>query len=62
MNMFDKIRAFCRPFRIVLGLILIAAGFFTGIAWFYLGFIPLVVGLMDICPLCSITKKCSPKL
>lgn len=61
MNTFDKIRAFCRPFRIILGLVLIAVGFFTGIAWFYLGIIPLVVGLMGLCPLCSITKKCSPK-
>ena len=31
MNAFDKIRKFCRPFRIVMGLALIAAGFFVGL-------------------------------
>lgn len=61
MNTFDKIRAFCRPFRIVLGIVLILIGYFTGIVWFYLGIIPLVVGLADFCPLCIITKKCTPK-
>ena len=30
MNKFDKFRNFCRPFRIVLGLVLIAVGYFTG--------------------------------
>ncbi len=55
-----KLRKFCRPFRIVLGLGLIAAGYLTGIKWFYLGIIPLVVGLLDICPLCAITKQCDP--
>jgi len=62
MNTFDKIRAFCRPFRIVLGLVLIAIGYFTDIAWFYLGVIPLIVGLVDFCPVCIISKKCTPKL
>lgn len=61
MNIFDKIRAFCRPFRIIIGLILIAVGFFTDIAWFYLGVIPLIAGLADFCPLCMFTKKCTPK-
>ncbi|WP_026803588.1 YgaP-like transmembrane domain [Aliarcobacter lanthieri] len=61
MNKFDKIRAFCRPFRVILGIILIAVGFFTGIIWFYLGIIPLVVGLIDFCPVCIISKKCTPK-
>ncbi len=61
MNKFDKFRAFCRPFRVVIGLVLIAIGFFTGIAWFYLGVIPLIAGLSDFCPLCMITKKCTPK-
>ncbi|BAK73038.1 MAG: YgaP-like transmembrane domain [Arcobacter sp.] len=61
MNKFDKIRAFCRPFRIVLGIVLIAIGYFTGIAWFYLGIIPLVVGIIDFCPVCIISKKCTPK-
>lgn len=61
MNIFDKIRSFCRPFRIVIGLVLIAIGFFIDNAWFYLGVIPLIVGLMDFCPVCIISKKCTPK-
>ncbi|RXK01113.1 hypothetical protein CRU98_01290 [Arcobacter sp. CECT 8986] len=59
MNKFDKIRSFCRPVRILIGIALIIAGFVTGIAWFYLGIIPLVIGLTNFCPLCMITKKCS---
>ena len=58
MNTFDKIRSFCRPFRIVLGLVLIAVAFFTGNAWFYLGVIPLIAGLANFCPACIISKKC----
>lgn len=61
MNIFDKIRAFCRPFRIIIGLVLIAVGFYTDIAWFYLGVIPLIAGLVDFCPTCIISKKCSIK-
>ena len=61
MNKFDKIRSFCRPFRIVIGLVLIAIGFFIDNAWFYLGVIPLIVGLMDFCPVCIVSKKCTPK-
>jgi len=58
----NKIRAVCRPIRIVLGLGLIAAGVYTGINWFYLGVIPLIAGLSNFCPLCIITKKCDVKL
>ena len=61
MNVFDKIRNFCRPFRILIGLILIAIGFFTENYWFYLGVVPLIVGLIDFCPMCIISKKCTPK-
>ncbi len=61
MNTFDKIRSFCRKFRILLGIVLIAVGFYTGIIWFYLGVIPLVAGIADFCPLCIISKKCTPK-
>ena len=61
MNKFDKIRNFCRKFRIVIGIILIAIGFYTEIVWFYLGIIPLIAGLIDFCPLCIISKKCTPK-
>ena len=61
MNTFDKIRAFCRPFRIVLGVVLIAIGFFLDNPWFYLGVITLIAGLADFCPVCIIYKKCTPK-
>lgn len=54
----NKIRKFCRVFRIIIGLVLIAIGVITGNAWFYLGVIPLAAGLMNFCPLCIITKKC----
>jgi len=59
MNKFDKIKMFCRKFRIALGVILIAIGIYTGIAWFYLGIIPLIAGLANFCPLCIISKKCT---
>jgi len=55
---FNKIRKFCRVFRIILGISLIAAGVVTGIVWFYLGVIPLIAGITNFCPLCLITKKC----
>ena len=58
----NKIRAVCRPIRIVLGLALIGAGVYTGINWFYLGVIPLIAGLSNFCPLCIITKKCDVKV
>ncbi len=59
MNTFDKIKRFCRPFRIILGVVLIAIGIITSNAWFYLGVIPLIAGLANFCPLCTISKKCS---
>jgi hypothetical protein len=55
---FNKIRKFCRVFRIILGIALIITGFITGIVWFYLGIIPLIAGIANFCPLCIITKKC----
>ncbi len=54
----QKIRKFCRVFRIILGLALIIAGVVTGIVWFYLGVIPLIAGITNFCPLCMITGKC----
>lgn len=59
MNKFDKIRSFCRKFRILLGIVLIGIGFITGNAWFYLGVIPLIAGIANFCPICIISKKCS---
>ena len=61
MNTYDKIRAFCQKFRILLGVALIIAGFITANSWFYLGVIPLIAGLTNFCPICIITKKCSTK-
>ncbi len=55
----NKIRSFCRPFRIVMGSALIAYGVYSGNAWFYLGAIPLIAGLANFCPLCIITKECT---
>ncbi|MEA3370022.1 MAG: DUF2892 domain-containing protein [Campylobacterota bacterium] len=55
---FNKIRSFCRVFRIFIGLALIIAGVVTGIVWFYLGVIPLLAGVLNFCPLCIISKKC----
>jgi len=54
----NKIRAFCRPFRIVMGLALVGYAVYSGNQWFYLGVIPLIAGLTNFCPLCIITKKC----
>ena len=67
MNTYDKIRSFCRKFRIVLGVVVIALGFyFTGEEevynlWFGLGIIPLIAGITDFCPICIVTKKCTIK-
>ena len=55
----NKIRSFCRPFRIVMGSALIAYGVYSGNTWFYLGAIPLIAGLANFCPLCIITKQCT---
>lgn len=61
---FNKIKVFCRKFRIVLGLGLVVAGIILLLSgasyasWFFLGFIPLLAGVANFCPLCIITKKC----
>ncbi len=60
---FNKFRAFCRKFRIVLGISLIVIGFILlgnvpYAKWFFLGIIPLLAGIFNFCPLCMITKKC----
>lgn len=55
---FSKLQKFCPNLRIVLGLILIAIAIYTGIHWFYLGIIPLVIGLTKFCPICLLTHKC----
>ncbi|MCF6309729.1 MAG: DUF2892 domain-containing protein [Sulfurimonas sp.] len=58
---YDKIRKFCRIFRIVIGLALIITATLINNNWFYLGAIPLLAGLVNFCPLCIISKKCSVK-
>ena len=55
---YNKIRKFCRVFRIAIGIVLIITGVITGTVWFYLGVIPLIAGIVNFCPLCLITKKC----
>lgn len=59
MNFYDKFKKFCRPFRIIIGLILISIAVITSNPWFYVGILPLLVGVTNFCPLCVITKKCS---
>ena len=64
MNTFDKIRGFCRIFRILIGIVSISIGYLLSdgaLAWslWYLGIIPLIAGLLNFCPLCLLTKKCS---
>jgi len=60
---FNKIRSFCRIFRIFIGLALIITGVIQlgaseHAVWFFLGAIPLLAGLVNFCPLCIISKKC----
>ena len=66
MNTYDKIRSFCRSFRIIIGLTSLIIGFLLGdgslnLGWWYLGLLPLVAGLSNFCPICLITKQCSIK-
>lgn len=58
---YNKIRKNCRVIRIAVGLALIGVAVVTGNAWFYLGVIPLIAGIVNFCPLCLITKKCDIK-
>ena len=48
--------------KIVIGIILISIGFIIENYWFYLGIIPLLVGITKFCPACYFLKKCSIKL
>jgi len=53
-----KIEKICRLGRIALGFILIVIGFYTGNSWFFLGVIPLAIGVLNIKPFCIFTGKC----
>ncbi len=66
MNIYDKIRSFCRPFRIILGICILIVGFLLGdgsldLGWWYLGLLPLIAGMTGFCPTCIISKKCSSR-
>ena len=54
-----KMAKFCRPFRIILGLVLIGLGVYTGSKWFYLGVLPLIAGIVGLCPACAVTGQCT---
>jgi len=47
-----------RILRIVIGLALIAYGIYSGNAWFYLGVIPLIIGLVNWCPMEKLLGGC----
>ncbi len=58
---YNKIRSFCRVFRIILGTALIIGAVTINAEWskwLFLGIIPLIAGIANFCPLCIITKKC----
>lgn len=55
---YNKIKAFCTPFRIVLGIVLISYAIYSKNNWYFLGVIPLIAGLTKFCPICMISKKC----
>lgn len=64
MNLFEKIKTFSRSFRIIIGILAIGTGYLLSDgtlnwSWWYLGAIPLIVGLANYCPLCSLTNKCN---
>jgi len=47
-----------RALRIIIGLALIAYGVYSQNNWFYLGVIPLVLGLVNWCPLEKLFGSC----
>ena len=50
-----------RIVRIVVGLALIGYGLYSGIAWFYLGVLPLMTGIINWCPLEMKMGTCDPE-
>ena len=66
MNTYEKIRSFCKSFRIILGSAVLVIGYLLGdggldLGWWYLGLLPLMSGLVNFCPICIISKKCDLK-
>ena len=49
-----------RIVRIVVGLALIGYGIYSGNAWFYLGVVPLITGIINWCPLEMKMGTCDP--
>ena len=49
-----------RIVRIVVGLALIGYGVYSGNAWFYLGVLPLITGIINWCPLEMKMGTCDP--
>lgn len=47
--------------KVIIGIILILLGSITNITWFYIGIIPLMVGITKFCPACYFLKRCSLK-
>ncbi len=53
-----KLTKICQPIRITIGLVaLIIEAFYSGNYWFYLGFIPLIIGFLNFCSIFLLTKK-----
>ncbi len=49
-----------RIIRIAIGLALIGYGVYSGNAWFYLGIMPLITGIINWCPLEMKMGTCDP--
>ena len=49
-----------RIIRVVVGLALIGYGLYSGVAWFYLGAVPLIMGIINWCPLEMKMGSCDP--
>ena len=47
-----------RILRVALGLAIIAYGFYSGNSWFYLGVMPLLLGLVNCCPINKLIGGC----
>ena len=55
---FNKMQSLSRVFRVVVGIGLVGYAIASQNSWFYLGVIPLFMGICNVCPLCMFSKKC----